>query len=135
MKSNKTAERLIFACLRAVAEEGAPCSVGLSRLEYHYNGPASGAAGGVVRRWPKEGIVSSGFRFTFERVGDQSRVRVERDEVLTRYLTPDEKRALADFPSNDMLAVDSLKSAGFVEDCGLTDLGMRARDEVIRGGR
>ncbi len=83
----KAAERLIAAVSRAYEKEG-PGAYGLSYLETRYKGPAAGAAGSVVRKWPEEGIIfdalvpwivsePSRLKLTWGKDGRKTVVRVE----------------------------------------------------------
>lgn len=88
VRSSYTLERLVRALLLAIGEHGAPNRFGLMELETHFRGPACGAAGGIVRRWPADGFVSVGYRLRYERVGNRTEVEVTNaDEPLTPELS------------------------------------------------
>lgn len=83
MKRSSAHERLIGAVRSAIMDRG-PGLFGLSDLEMNYGGPAAGAAGSVVRKWPASGIVQGGVRM--RRVKDDRRtvVRVEHESDYQR---------------------------------------------------
>lgn len=78
--ATKTHERIVEAVLKALEANKDRDSFGMLELE-KYGGPAAGAAGGVVRRWPEDGVEvkrnGHHLQLTFGREGRKSVVRVE----------------------------------------------------------
>ena len=76
-------DRLLKAIASAVWTGGVPLCVGLMDLEEYYDGPACGAAGSIVRRWPAEGkhleVEGRSLRLRWERDGRRTVVVVEDD--------------------------------------------------------
>jgi hypothetical protein len=77
----KTQELLLAAVGRAAAKKGVPNEFGLAELEVSYGGPASGAAGAVVRKWPDGGIEHKGHRLSRGKDGRRTVVRVEGPDI------------------------------------------------------
>ena len=48
-------DRLLKAIASVERNRGVPLRIGLMELDVHHDGPACGAAGSIVRRWPAEG--------------------------------------------------------------------------------
>lgn len=78
MKKPSASERLLAAVRRAVDEHDAPNRFGLLELEIHHGGPAAGSAGGVVRKWPAEGLYVGDLRLRWEKVRGRSEIVVDR---------------------------------------------------------
>lgn len=72
----RTMELLLAAVDKAAAKRGIPNEFGLAELEVSYGGPASGAAGSVIRRWPAEGIEHNGLRLSWAKSGRRTVVRI-----------------------------------------------------------
>jgi len=72
----RTQELLLAAVERAAEKNGVPGAFGLSELEVSYGGPASGAAGAVVRKWPDGGIQHKGLKLDWGKDGRRTVVRV-----------------------------------------------------------
>lgn len=72
----RTQELLLAAVERAAEKNGVPAAFGLSELEVSYGGPASGAAGAVVRKWPDGGFEHNGLKLDWGKDGRRTVVRV-----------------------------------------------------------
>lgn len=124
MNVTNTHCRLLAAVLDAVEHHSAPNRFALSKLESLHRGPAAGAAGCDVKKWPKEGIEHQGYRLTIGKIGRATCV-----EVSERRLWQSARVGWQDIKDE----VARLLQSGFPYEAippALTDLAERGPDYV-----